>query len=179
MKYNIIFLEGVKKIGKSSQLVLLKQEFLKDREVERFDLDSHFNPMELSDKIDSIRDWCSKHPNGVALVNGSVAYSIVYQDLTHHQYGSSYSEFEIPIKNFFNLLREFKVINILMNSNDYNYLSNRSEDNFNMVEYQQTYGGFVYFENSNIACNFKWIPVNISQYDTILQINDKIKKLLI
>jgi hypothetical protein len=179
MKYNIIFLEGVRNIGKSSQLVLLKQELLKDQEVARFDFNSNFTPDELSNKINELRNWCSNNPKGVALIQGSVAHSIVYNDLVIGKYGDSYPAFEVPIKNFFNLLREFKVINILMNTRDYNYLEKRSSDVFNMTEYLQTYGGFVYFENSNIACNFKWIPAIVNQYDSILQVNDKIKKLLI
>ena len=47
MFYNIIFLEGVRKIGKSSQIVLLKQEFSKNQNVKQFNFDSHFLPNEL------------------------------------------------------------------------------------------------------------------------------------
>jgi len=178
MYYNIVFLEGVRKIGKSSQLVLLKQEYSKKQSVMRFDFDSHFNSTELSSKIDELRNWCKENPKGLALVNGSVAYSIVYQDLLHGKYGSSYAEFEIPIKNFFNLLKELKTISILMKSNNYNYLEQRTDEVFNIVEYQQSYDGFMYFENSQIGYNFKWESVDISQYDNILKINEKIKKII-
>lgn len=180
MYYNIIFLEGVKKIGKSSQCVLIKQDFSKDREVKKFDFDTHFNPTELSNKIDELRNWCLENPKGLALVNGSVAYSIIHQDLSNGKYGSSYAEFEIPIKNFFNLLKDFKTVSVLLNSNDYNYLENRLNEGeiFNIIEYQKTYDGFMFFENSQINYNFKWEHVNISQFDTILKIHDKIRQVI-
>lgn len=180
MRYNIIFLEGVGKIGKSSQLVLLKQEFSKTKKTIQLNFDKSFSPEELNLKINELRDWCSGNPDGVALVSGSVAYSIVYRDLSRSQYGVSYSEFEIPIKNFFNLLRDFKVINILLKSNNYEYLQNRTypKNSLNLENHIQINDGFLFFENSQITYDFKWEKINISQYDSILNVDEKIKKIL-
>ena len=180
MYYNIVFLEGVKKIGKSSQCVLLKQEFSKKIPVKKFNFDYYLNPEELYNKIDELRAWCQINPKGLALVNGSISYSIIHQDLIYGKYGSSYSDFEKPIKNFFNLLKELKTISVLLKSNDYSYLKNRQDENevFNIVEYQKTYDGFLHFENSNINYNFKWEHVDINKFDTIMKINEKILKIL-
>lgn len=180
MRYNIIFLEGVRKMGKTSQAVVLTQEFGKTQKVGRFNFDLYFDAIELNDKINQLRQWCQENPAGVALVTGSVSYSIIKQDLVMGKYGSSYPAFEIPLKNFYNLLREFKVINILMKSNSYNYLESRygEDKTFNAIANQKVYEGFLYFEHSNIACNFKWETVLISEFDSILRINEKLKKVL-
>jgi hypothetical protein len=177
MFYNVIFLEGVRKIGKSSQCVLLRQSLGKDREVHQLNLDQQFSPSELFDKINEIRAWCTENPTGTLIVNGSLAYSIVYKDLENQKYGSSYDEFELPIKNFLNLLRELKIISILLKANDYEYLKTRyaEDENYNPVEVRMLYDGFEFFEGSQ-NFNFKWHRVEISKYDSILQINTKILK---
>jgi hypothetical protein len=175
-----MFLEGVRKIGKTSQMVILNQEIGKQYTIKRFNFDSYFTPEELDNKINELRDWCIKNPSGKALVSGSVSYSVVKQDLKLDKYGSSTEEYEIPLKNFYNLLREFKVVNILMKSHDYKYLEKRynEEENFNLVANQKIFEGFLFFENSNIAGNFKWETVQVSEFDSILKINNKIKKVI-
>lgn len=180
MYYNIIFLEGVRKMGKTSQAVVLTQEFGKTQKVGRFHFDLYYSAIELDDKVNQLRQWCQENPTGIALVTGSVSYSIIKQDLVIGKYGSSYSAFELPLKNFYNLLREFKVINVLMTSNDYNYLASRYEEDktFNAIANQKVYEGFLYFEHSNIACNFKWEKIQVSEFDSILKINEKLKKIL-
>ena len=178
--YNVIFLEGVRRIGKSSQCVLLRQLLGSKRTVGQINLDQKLSTSDLMDKVNEIRQWCTENPEGTLLVNGSLAYSIAYKDLANQKYGSSYDEFELPIKNFNNLLREFKTISLLLQATDYEYLESRYsiDEVHNKVEVKMLYDGFEFFAQHSQVSNFKWVKVPITKYDSILQIHAKMLKQL-
>lgn len=177
--YNVIFVEGLRRIGKSSQITLLRQELLKDKEIKVLNLDQYFAPNELNRQIDDIRTWCKDNPTGTLLINGSLVYSIVHRDIDAHKYGFSYSEYELPIKNLFNLLREFNILHLLLKADRFGEFKRLMQaDNFNHVFSQMFYQGLEFFENSQLNPSFKWTTCYILPDETMLEIFTKIKKLI-
>lgn len=178
--YNIVFIEGVRRIGKSSQCIFLRKHLAETiPNVGFMAIDSIHSSDEIDKKIDQMREWCQSNPKGTLVVSGSLAFSIVCSDLNKQKYGASYLEYELPIKNFLNLCREFKTKHILISSDNYQFLKEREVegDPINLVEISMVYQGLEHFEKSQMS-DFRWEKLNVRPHQPILEINRNLIKLI-
>ena len=175
--FNAIFIDGALKIGKSTQCSLLNGLDL-DQSLPVFKMNYKMKPTELNDKVNELRKLCVANPTKTIIIDGSVAFSLVSNDLENQSFGNSYLEYERSVKNFLNLLREIRTISILVNSDSYAFIKENRDNDLNITESLAFYKGLVHFETSQINSGFSFVRLNIEPNETMIEIHKKILKLL-
>lgn len=171
MEPRVYIIEGPSKIGKSSQAFLLSQTF---EQKQIFNMDRVMSVEEVYNKINDLKQYLKSNEKNIAILTGSVAYTIVKKDLETHAFGKSYLDYDDEIRDFLEVLKTYRYRAFLLKPNNMDFLSKRKED-FNSVEEDAIYKGLKHFENLYSNASFRWVEIPVSAFDNVLEIQKKIR----
>lgn len=175
--FKILAVEGMPGVGKTTQITLLKnylEETYKNHNFQVF----RTNPEDILSviKINEDIDKFLEKQDNIAIMDGTVASTVILSDVQQNHYGSSIDQLDLEIKSYLNLIHKYRTINCLISCDSVDYLKERT--GLNTVYLDTFWKGFYYFEQSQIASNLNYLRVDIRKDDKILMVFDKIKKTL-
>jgi hypothetical protein len=175
MESRIFIIEGPSKIGKTSQGFLLSQA-IKQNQV--FRMDKVLTVEEISVFFDNLESWLLKDPSNKAILTGSIAFTIVNKDMRGEAFGKAYLEYDSQLRRFLEITKQYGYVAFLLKPVKYDFIQKRHSEAFNQVYEDAIYKGLMYFQNYYSNANFKWTEIPVHSYDSILDLQKKIQKLI-
>lgn len=172
MKERIIIIEGPSKIGKSTQSFLLSQKIEQNQ---IFRMDAVLTVEQVADFQVKIKEWLDLDPKNVAILTGSIAFTIVSKDMSAISFGKSYLEYDDELRDFLEMVRVYGCKAFLLKPDKYDFLGARRTESVNTVQEDSIYKGLEHFVNYYSNASFRWIVIPVFHYDSMLHLQKKIQ----
>ena len=122
-----------------------------------------------------IKEWLDLDPKNIAILTGSIAFTIVNKDMGDASFGKAYLEYDDELREFLEMVRVYGCKAFLLKPHNYDFLAARRVDTLNTVYEDSVYKGLAHFVNYYSNANFRWIIIPVSHFDSMLQLQKKIQ----
>lgn len=138
-------------------------------------MDSVLTVEQVADFQVKIKEWLDLDPSNIAILTGSIAFTIVSKDMSAISFGKSYLEYDDELRDFLEMVRVYGCKAFLLKPNKYDFLDARRVETINTVHEDSIYKGLEHFVNYYSNANFRWIVIPVFHYDSMLQLQKKIQ----
>lgn len=138
-------------------------------------MDNVLTVEQVADFQVKIKEWLDLDPKNVAILTGSIAFTIVSKDMSAISFGKSYLEYDDELREFLEMVRVYGCKAFLLKPHKYDFLDARRVEPLNIVHEDAIYKGLEHFVNYYSNANFRWIVIPVFHFDSMLQLQKKIQ----
>lgn len=190
INYNILSIDGLVGVGKTSQINMLRMYLAQkniDYKIFRF---KSVDSVEYTQKqLLSILNYLEENPNSMAICDGSIATDIVDDIAIKKSKDFIYKKHAENLRVYKSINVKYKTLNILLSPQNIEFCKQRlekreriySEKNTNLdndVLLSKKKQIFDSFDYNMFSTNIKFTNIPVFQNESILEVFDKIKKIL-